>query len=90
MKQLLLALTVAAAGWLGTTTPAEAGVHGHRRIHTTVWVGGYIPCGVPVCTERVFIGYGRYGYPVYQTRVLPVVRHFHRHAPCYGWYGRWR
>jgi len=82
MKQLLLAITVAAAGWLGSTTPANAGFFGHAKCNVSVWVSGYAPCGDPIYVERVFIGYDRCGDPIYQTRVLPIVHHCYRAMSC--------
>jgi hypothetical protein len=78
MKQLLLAITVAAAGWLGSTTSAEADIFGHRKVNVSVWVSGYAPCGDPIYVQRVFVGYDRYGDPVFETRVLPIVHHCYR------------
>ena len=88
MKKILLALTVVAAGWLGATTPAEAGIFGHKKARVEIWVSGYAPCGDPIYVQRVFVGYDRYGDPVFETRVLPIVHHCYRPAPYRDGYGR--
>ena len=81
MKTLLVTLGIAALALVGTAPKAEA--HGYR---STVYISGYRSCGTPIYKERYFIGYDRWGRPVWGTRIVrrdyrPVVRTRYV-APC--------
>jgi hypothetical protein len=85
----LITAAIAALGLLGAAPSAEARSY-HKHSGSHVYISGHRSCGTPIYKERYFIGYDRYGHPMWRYRVVaapvryypPPRRHYHPPAVC--------
>ncbi len=77
----LLTLSVALIGFLGIGAGEVEARHYHQN--GNVYVSGYLSCGTPIYSQRVFTGYDRCGYPVYVVRRVTVPRRQIIQRPVY-------
>ena len=72
---------------IGSLANADARPHRSYGGRTETYVSGY-RYGQPVYTQRIFVGYDRYGYPCYEYRVISPPRPIYRGDHCdTGYYG---
>lgn len=76
IKTVLTTCVFAALTWLGTGS-ADARPGCSPRPSGRVYVSGHCHCGLPIYTERYFIGYDCQGRPVWGYR---QVRHHTHHT----------
>lgn len=77
MKKLFTTLAVAAAAVVMLPQASEA--RSHRSCEQSyTYVSGYMACGTPIYTKRVFCHYDRYGRPVYDYVRIPSKHHYNR------------
>lgn len=63
----LLTLSLSIIGFLGLGSMKADAQIGHRNAGN-VFVSSYLSCGTPVYSQRVFLGYDRWGQPIWQTQ----------------------
>jgi hypothetical protein len=77
IKTTLTVCVVATLAWLGATPAADARPpSGYGHSASRIYVNGYCSCGLPLYTERYFIGYDCHGRPQWGYR--QVNRHYHQ------------
>jgi hypothetical protein len=86
MKKLFTLIAASAFAFLGTTVESEARPHhGYHKPASTVFISGYRH-GRPVYTEKYFVGYDRWGRPVFNYRTVKAKHvykapRYHAHQP---------
>lgn len=76
MKTWIITPAIAALTLICATPRAEARSHRGHAPSSYIYISGYRSCGTPVYTERVLIGYDRYGDPIWRYREARAPKHY--------------
>lgn len=79
MKKLITIIAVGVFGFIGTAVDADARPRcgsGYSAPQSTIYVSGYRH-GRAVYTEKYFVGYDRWGHPVFRYRTVAAPRNQH-------------
>ena len=66
METMLIGCALTTLAWFETATNAEA----RPRERSRVYLSGYSSFGALIYVERYMVGYDRYGYPIWEKRVI--------------------
>jgi len=67
----------------GLMMPTEAEARNYRIGHSQIYVSGYHPCGTPIKTKRVIVGFNHYRQPIYRYYTIGKKYAYKKHANIY-------